>query len=347
MKAMVMAAGLGTRLRPLTDFLPKPMMPVANRPVLHHLLNLLHKHDIREVGINTHAFPEMIQRYFGDGSSLGMSISWSHEPELLGTAGGVKKLESLWGDETILVTSGDGLHDIDVTALLGHHRRMGGLATLTVKPVNDPSSYGVVILDRDTRVRGFQEKPRRDEARSDLANCGVYAIEPALLERIPADTFYDFGENVWPSLVAAGEPIHAYTTMAYWNDVGGLDELRNSILDAVAGRVRVEIPGEEIAPGVWAEEGCEIHPSATVEGPVVLGRNVVIEADALIRGPAAIGADSRVGRGAAIRSAALLPGSLVPNWGLAIAGIFGDASKLAESILRYPAVGLPRESRSS
>ena len=336
MKAMVMAAGLGTRLRPLTDVLPKPMMPVANRPVLHHLLNLLRRHDVRELGINLHAFPEMIESYFGDGSNLDMSIHWSYEPELLGTAGGTKKLEDLWGGEPILVTSGDGLHDVDVTALLGHHRRTGALATLTVKPVTDPSAYGVVILDRDTRVRGFQEKPRRDEARSDLANCGIYVIEPELLERIPADSFVDFGEDVWPSLVAANEEIYAYTTMAYWNDVGDLDELRNSILDAVLGHVRVEIPGEEIAPGVWAEEGCRIDSSARIDGPVVLGANVVIEAEAQVRGPAAIGADCHVAKAAALRSATLLPGSLVPDEGIAIAGIFGDASKLADSILRYP-----------
>lgn len=332
-----MAAGLGTRLRPLTDFLPKPMVPIANRPVLHHLLNLLARHDIREVGINIHVFPELLKAYFGDGSALGMSIQWSEEAVLLGTAGGTKKLEDYWGREPILVTSGDGLHDVDVTALIGHHRRTGGLATLAVKPVDDPSAYGVVILDRDTRVRGFQEKPHRDEARSDLANCGVYVIEPELLDRIPADIQYDFGTDVWPALVAAGEPVYAYTTMAYWNDVGGLDELRNSILDAVSGRVRIDVPGTEVGPGVWAEAGCRIDPSASVEGPVVLGRNVVIEAGAAIRGPAALGADSRVGKGAAIRSAALLPGSVVPDEGLAIAGIFGDASKLAESILRYPA----------
>jgi len=332
-----MAAGLGTRLRPLTDFLPKPMVPIANRPVLHHLLNLLARHDIREVGINIHVFPELLKAYFGDGSALGMSIQWSEEAVLLGTAGGTKKLEDYWGREPILVTSGDGLHDVDVTALIGHHRRTGGLATLAVKPVDDPSAYGVVILDRDTRVRGFQEKPHRDEARSDLANCGVYVVEPELLDRIPADIQYDFGTDVWPALVAAGEPVYAYTTMAYWNDVGGLDELRNSILDAVSGRVRIDVPGTEVAPGVWAEAGCRIDPSASVEGPVVLGRNVVIEAGAAIRGPAALGADSRVGKGAAIRSAALLPGSVVPDEGLAIAGIFGDASKLAESILRYPA----------
>jgi NDP-sugar pyrophosphorylase family protein len=335
-KAMVMAAGLGTRLRPLTDFLPKPMMPVANRPVLHHLLNLLRRHDVREVGINVHAYPELIQSYFGDGSKLGLSINWSHEPELLGTAGGTKKLEEFWEGETILITSGDGLHDVDVTALLGHHRRTGALATLTVKPVSDPSAYGVVILDRDTRVRGFQEKPTRDEARSDLANCGIYAIEAELLDRIPPDTFYDFGTEVWPSLVAANEQVYAYTTMAYWNDVGDLDELRNTILDAVLGRVRIDIPGEEVAAGVWAEAGCSIADSARIDGPVVIGPGVVIEEEAQVRGPAAIGADCHVGRAAAIRSAALLPGTAVPDDGLAIAGIFGDASKLADAILRYP-----------
>jgi mannose-1-phosphate guanylyltransferase len=341
MRAMVMAAGLGTRLRPLTDFLPKPMMPIANRPVLEHLLRLLHRHDVHEVGINLHAEPETIQRYVGDGSALGMSVRWSHEPELLGTAGGTKKLEDLWAGETILVTSGDGLHDIDVTALLGHHRRTSALATLAVKPVSDPSSYGVVILDRDTRVRGFQEKPTRDEARSDLANCGVYVIEPELLERIPPDTFVDFGRDVWPSLVAAGEPIYAHTTMAYWNDVGDLDALRNGILDAVLGNVRVELAGEELAPGIWAEDGCRVNAAAQVDAPVVLGRNVVVEEGAQIRGPAAIGADSHVGRDAAIRRAVLLPGSVVPDEGLAVAGIFGDASKLAESILRYPASRAP------
>ncbi len=224
MKAMVMAAGLGTRLHPLTDYLPKPMVPIANRPVLHHLLNLLARHDIRQVGINVHYFPEMIKAYFGDGSALEMSIRWSQEEKLLGTAGGTKRLADFFGRETILVTSGDGLHDIDVTALLGHHQRTRALATLALKPVDDPSSYGVAIIDRDTRIRGFQEKPRRDEAQSDLANCGVYVIEPELLDRVPEDTFYDFGEHVWPSLVAAGEPVYAYTTMAYWNDVGGLDE---------------------------------------------------------------------------------------------------------------------------
>ena len=154
MKAMVMAAGLGTRLRPLTDFLPKPMMPVANRPVLHHLLNLLRRHDVNDVGINLHAFPEMIQRYFGDGSALGMSILWSHEPELLGTAGGTKKLQDHWGDEAILITSGDGLHDVDITALLGHHQRTG-------RPRDPDREAG----ERPILVRRRHPRPRHARAR--------------------------------------------------------------------------------------------------------------------------------------------------------------------------------------
>jgi mannose-1-phosphate guanylyltransferase len=337
MKAMVLAAGEAARLRPLTDFLPKPMMPIANRPVLHHLLNLLARHEIREVAVNLHATPEVAQGYFGDGSRLGVEIRWSHEPELLGTAGGTKLLEDYWNGETILVVSGDGLHDIDVTALLGHHQRSGAIATMAVKPVENPSTYGVAILDRDTRVRGFQERPNRDEARSDLANCGVYVIEPEVLARIPDATYHDFARDVWPQLVGAGEPVYAYTTMAYWNDVGDLDALRDAILDAVRGRVRVEIPGEEISPGIWAADGCRLSAGAQVDGPVVLGRNVVVEDGAQITGPAVIGADCEVGRHASIRRAALLPGSVVPDDGLAVAGIFGDASKLADSVLRYPA----------
>ena len=286
MKAMVMAAGLGTRLRPLTDLLAEADdadRESAGPPSPAELCSTSTT-STRWASTCTR-FPELIQSYFGDGSDLGMKIHWSLEEELLGTAGGTKKLEDLWGGEAILVTSGDGLHDIDVTALLGHHKRTGALATLAVKPVKDPSAYGVVILDRDTRVQGFQEKPRPDEARSNLANCGVYVIEPQLLERIPAGEPMDFGQDLWPMLVGANEPLYAYTTMAYWNDVGDLDELRNSILDAVLGRVKVDLPGEEISPGLWVSEGCRIDPSARIDAPVVLGREVVVEAEAQIVGP--------------------------------------------------------------
>ena len=178
------------------------------------------------------------------------------------------------GGETILVTSGDGLHDVDVTALLGHHRRTGALATLARQAGRRPVGLRRRRSSTATRASAASRRSRRrDEARSDLANCGVYVIEPELLDRIPAGTFYDFGEDVWPALVAAGEPIYAYTTMAYWNDVGGLDELRNSILDAVRGRVRIDDPGR----GDRARRlgGGRLRRSTRrrpIEGPVVLGR---------------------------------------------------------------------------
>jgi NDP-sugar pyrophosphorylase family protein len=302
---------------------------------MHHLLNLLRRHGFTEVGCNISYLPESIMGYFGDGSALGLSIRWSVEEALLGTAGGTKALADFWGREPILVTSGDGLHDVDLTAVVEQHRRAGAKATLVVKPVDDPSQYGVVITDPTTRVVGFQEKPAPGTAQSNLANCGIYVIEPEILDAVP-DGEYQFYE-VWERLVdeEAGA-LHAFTTMSYWNDVGDLDELRNGTLDAVSGKVAVEIPGDEIFPGVWCEDGSSIDVTATLEGPLVIGRNVTIDAEAVVRGPGAIGAHTSIGRGAQIKSSVLLPGSVIPSDGVAIAGIFGDASTLAESVLRYP-----------
>ena len=243
---MVMAAGLGTRLRPLTDFLPKPMMPVANRPVLHHLLNLLHRHDVREVGINLHAFPEMIQTYFGDGSSLDMDIRWSEERELLGTAGGTKKLEEFLGGETILITSGDGLHDVDVTA--SSATTAGRVRLRPCREAgSDPSSYGVVILDRDTRVRGFQEKPT--------------VTRLAQISRIAAST--SSSPNCWSGSRPtrsrfrpdSGRPRRRRRTGLRIHDDGVLERRRRprraSQRDPRRGARprRIDIPGEELAPG--------------------------------------------------------------------------------------------------
>jgi NDP-sugar pyrophosphorylase family protein len=334
---MVLAAGFGTRLLPLTEYLPKQLLPVANRPVMHHLVNLLRRHGFTELGVNIHHFADAFRAYFGDGSALGVSIRWSEEEELLGTAGGVKQLEDHWRGERILVTSGDGLHDVDLTALVAQHERTGALATLVVKPVRDPSQYGVVVTDRTTRIVDFQEKPLPDEAQSNLASCGIYVLEPAVLEWVPAGEARDFGHDIFPALLRDGGALHAFTTTSYWSDVGGLDDLRRGSLDAVSGRVGVEIPGERLEPGIYAEDGCTIDATATLEGPLVIGRNVAIEGDAVVRGPCAIGAHVRIGVGAAIRSAVLLPGCVVPDDGLAIAGIFGDASSLASSVLKYPA----------
>ena len=176
--AYLMAAGLGTRLYPLTGLTSKPMVPILNRPVMEHLLHLLRRHGVTEVAANLHYYPDRIRSYFGDGSGFGVDLRYNLEEQLLGTAGGADAFRAFLGDATFLVMSGDGLTDADLTAFLAAHRRSGGVATLAVKEVDDPSLYGVVVHDDHGRVTGFQEKPSREEARSNLCNCGIYAFEP-------------------------------------------------------------------------------------------------------------------------------------------------------------------------
>ncbi len=226
MRVMIMAAGKGTRLRPVTDLLPKPMAPIVNRPALHHILRLLGRHGFREVVINLHHMPEVITGHFGDGACWVSIFTYSFEPELLGTAGGVKNNEDFLGDGTFLVMSGDALTDIDLTGLVAAHRRYGSIATMAVKEVADPSLYGVVVTDDDDRVVGFQEKPTREEARSRLCNCGIYVFEPEIFSHIPAGEFDDFGSRVFPDLLRQRVPFHAHTVGGYWSDVGNLQRVR-------------------------------------------------------------------------------------------------------------------------
>lgn len=324
MRVMIMAAGIGTRLRPLTDLMPKPMAPIANKPALYHILRLLYAHGFREVVINLHHLPDMITGYFGDGTTMGMRLQYSYEPELLGTAGGVKNNAGFLGDDTFLVISGDALTDVDLTGLVAAHKRYGGIATMAVKEVSDPSLYGVVVTDDEDRVVGFQEKPTREEARSRLCNCGIYVFEPAIFDHIqPAGNFDDFGKRVFPDLLRAGVPFYARSIDDYWSDVGNLHEYIRGNGDALARRVRVEIPGTEIRPGVWADD--EVHLDATVQfdPPVVLGSRCRIGQNVFIEGPAVIGEGCVIGSNAHVTRTLLLEGTEVPAGGVVIDGIIG------------------------
>ena len=316
-----MAAGFGSRLLPLTDYLPKQLLPVANRPVLHHLLNLLRGHGFTELGINVHHFADAFRAYFGDGSR---SRSIGGRGDLSGR--GRVSSRSLAG-ERILVTSATTPR-IDLAASSGSTRGPGRWPRC-VKPVREPRRR-FVVTDRPTRSSAPENpRPRGENP----------VVRRVLLERRcsvdNAGEVTDFGQDVFPALLRDDAAMHAFTTMSYWNDVGGLDDLRRGSLDAVSGRVAVEIPGEQLDPGIWAEDGCTIDATATLEGPIAIGRNVAIEGDCVISGPARSARTRGSAVGAAIRSAVLLPGSVVPDDGLAIAGIFGDASSLANSVLRY------------
>lgn len=335
---MVMAAGLGTRLRPLTDHLPKPMAPVANRPVLQHLLERLAGSGVEGAIVNLHYFPDAIRSYFGD--AHGLPVAYSYEPELLGTAGGTKRCEAYLtagGDDCFLVTSGDGLHDVDLAALVARHRASGAAATLALKPVAEVEQFGVAVVDEEGLIRGFQEKPSREEARSDLANLGVYCLSTDVLRRIPADTFYDFGKQVLPELLADGEKMAAFVTEAYWSDVGSIDELVAANLASARGETGVQLGGREVGDGVVVEDGASVDPAAELVGPVLVGRDATIAAGAQITGPAVIGPGCTIGRNAAIKAAVLLPGATVPSDGLVAGGIMGDADRLAEAWRHWPA----------
>ncbi len=335
---MVMAAGLGTRLRPLTDHLPKPMAPVANRPVLQHLLERLAAAGVEGAIVNLHYFPDAIRSYFGD--RHGLPVAYSYEAELLGTAGGTKRCERFLadgGDDCFLVTSGDGLHDVDLAALIARHRASGATATLALKPVAEVEQFGVAVVDEEGLIREFQEKPSRAEARSDLANLGVYCLSTKVLERIPADTFYDFGKQVLPELLADGEPMAAFVTEAYWSDVGSIDELVTANLATARGETGIRPGGRDLGDGVFVEDGASVDPGAELVGPVLVGRDATIAAGAQITGPAVIGPGCTIGRNAAIKAAVLLPGATVPSDGLVAGGIIGDADRLAEAWRHWPA----------
>lgn len=313
MRSMVLAAGQGTRLRPLTYEMPKPMVPVANRPIMEHILELLRRHDCGEIVANLSYLPDQITEHFGDGSGHGVSIEWSFEEELLGTAGGVRNVREFFGDERFLVMAADALSDLDLSALRAAHEANDGIATLAVKRVPDTSEYGVVVTGADGRVQGFQEKPDPAEALSDLANCMIYVLEPAIFDYFPDRDEVDFALDVFPELLANDVPFYVHQTDAYWNDVGSIDEYRQGNFDAISGALEVEHAAPEIASGVRAGEGTELPDDAEVMPPVLLGAGCEIGAATQLHGPLVVGDGCRVESGSVLRECVLLGGVTVPE----------------------------------
>jgi mannose-1-phosphate guanylyltransferase len=316
-----MAAGLGTRLRPLTYGLPKPMVPLANRPVMEHILRLLGSHGFDHVIANLHWFPELIRDRFEDGSELGIELTYSYEEELLGTAGGVRNVAEYFGSEPFLVMAADALTDIDLAALRAAHEANDGIATLAVKRVPNVSEFGVVIVDADGRIQGFQEKPDPAEALSDLASCMIYVLSPEIFDYFPDRPAVDFALDVFPALLDNDVPFHVHEIDAYWNDVGSLPEYLQGNLDALTGRVRVELEGELLEPsgGDAAVEAGE----PGVSGRVLVADGCRIDPTARLDGPLVIGPESTVGAGSRVKESVLLPGADVPEGALVAGAVYG------------------------
>jgi mannose-1-phosphate guanylyltransferase/mannose-1-phosphate guanylyltransferase/phosphomannomutase len=319
MKAMVLAAGLGTRLQPLTFEVPKPMVPVLDRPVMAHIVGLLERQGFDEVVANLHWFPDTIRGYFGD------RIEYRYEEELLGTAGGVRNVRDFFADDLVVVVSGDALTDLDLNALVERHRGAGGIATLTVKKVPDTREYGVVIHDQDGRIQGFQEKPDPAEALSDLGNCGIYCFSPEIFDYLPERPFADWAQDVFPELLAHDVPFFVHEIEDYWNDVGSLAELRTGTFDALEGRLKLEVSGEEVAEGVRVGEGSSIDSCEQVDAPAWVGAGCDLGAGTRLMGPVVVGDRSRIGANVSLRESIVLPGTEVPEGTILTGAIVGHA----------------------
>jgi mannose-1-phosphate guanylyltransferase len=324
---MVLAAGLGTRLRPLTYEITKPMVPVLDRPVMEHILDLVDRFEFDGVIANLHYFPDSIREYFGE------RISYRYEEQLLGTAGGVRACAEFFGDDAFLVISGDALTDIDLGAFVARHRESGGIATLSVKQVADTREYGVVLHDRAGRITGFQEKPSPAEALSDLGNCGIYIFEPEIFDYFPDRPFVDWAKDVFPALLANDVPFHIHEIREYWNDIGSLGELRQGTFDALRGALRLEMEGEEIRPGLTVVGESPLREDTDVAGDAWIGRDVEIGSGVRLMGPIVLGDGARVGDGAQLRESIVFPGTDVASGAIVIGAIAGHGGIL-QSIRR-------------
>lgn len=305
---MILGAGIGSRLDPLTRSLPKPVVPVVGKPVMGHIIDHLRESGVSEIIINVQYLGDRIVEIIGDGSKYGVAIRYSHEDQLWGDAGGLKRCEEFFredDDDTLMVVGGDDLSGIDIAAIIAEHRAKGAKATIGVTPVEDPSAFGICVTNEEGFIERFQEKPKREEAFSNLANTGIYIFNKIVFDYIPSNTFYGFGNNVLPAMLAAGEPMLAVTSEAYWQDVGNLTIYRQAQKDAIDGKVHVQFPD-----GATVKDTVVICAGAKVEGEVsdysVIGTDAIVEAGAVVK-------NSILWDGAVIKAGTYLENCVVGN----------------------------------
>lgn len=347
MKAMILAAGKGTRVRPLTNVMPKPMIPLVRKPVMESIIEHLAQHGFDQIFINTSYLSSAIENYFRDGERLGVQIAYSYEGQLengqfvdrpVGSAGGMRKIQDFCGffDSTFAVLCGDALIDVDLGAVLEFHRSRGAAATIVTKavPLEEVSKYGVVVTDDDGRVKSFQEKPKAEQALSTNANTGIYIFEPSVFDHIPSGQEYDIGGQLFPALIEKGAPVYAVAQPFQWVDIGSVTDFWHATRLALSGEVRgYRLPGVEIRPGVraglgiradWSKvqisgpvyigSGTSIGDGAVIEGPAVIGSNCVIEAGAQVRA-SIIGDYTRVASVASLSERIVFAGKLIDPYG--------------------------------
>jgi NDP-sugar pyrophosphorylase family protein len=345
---MILAAGVGSRLDPLTRSLPKPMAPIAGKPVLEHIARLLARHGFDDIYCNTFHLAGHIEDYFGSKTreELGARVRFNREKELAGTAGGVKRVsleQDFFEDEVFLVSGGDDLTAIDLSEMLRFHKESGAVATIALTRVEDPSQFGVVVLEDGAtetggRIKRFVEKPKKEEAPSNLVNTGVYLFEPRVLELIPEGQFYDFGKELFPLLLEKGEVFAGYETRAYWRDVGNLREYRDCHDDFFAGEIELHTGLQPNSHGNYIGKGVQIDPSARIESPCLIGAGTKIGANAIISDRSTIGENCVVEDNAQVKHSILMDGAIVGAGTKIEKAIVGAQTRIASDGLVYDAV---------
>jgi mannose-1-phosphate guanylyltransferase/phosphomannomutase len=282
---------------------PKPLLPVANRPIMEHVLRLLKRHGFDETVVTVQFLAALVRNYFGDGEEFGMSLQYATEEMPLGTAGSVRNAEDELRDDSFLVISGDALTDMDLSALVRYHKDSGALVTVGLARVPDPLEFGIVITQEDGRIQRFLEKPTWGQVFSDTVNTGVYVMEPEVLAEVTPGEVVDWSGDVFPKLLKRGAPLFGYISDGYWEDVGTHESYMKAQADVLAGRVQTDIAGFEVSPGVWVAEGAEVDPDAVLTGPMCIGDYAKIEAGAHLREYTVIGANVVVKEGAFLHRA--------------------------------------------
>lgn len=314
-KGMILAAGQGTRVRPLTKDLPKPMIPILGKPVMEYLVEHMARHGIRQIMVNVAYHHRKIEEYFGDGSRWGVEIGYSYEgtldhgdilPHPVGSAGGMRRIQDFSGffDETTLVVCGDALIDLDITAAVTEHHAQGAVASVLALdvPRQDVQNYGIVVADSDGRIQSFQEKPQPDQALSTLASTGIYLFEPAAVNLIPSCCKFDIGSQLFPLLVANKQPFYVQNRAFHWIDIGRVRDYWSVLQRVLRGEVAsLSMPGQQVRPGVWVGLNTRVDwDSVQIEGPVYLGSGVRVDAGARIIGPVWIGHGSHIRKHAVV-----------------------------------------------
>ncbi|MCL1873226.1 MAG: sugar phosphate nucleotidyltransferase [Clostridiales bacterium] len=297
MKTIIMAGGEGSRLRPLTAGIPKPMMPLLDKPVMEHILGLLKKHSLAEVGATLMYLPQQIEEYFGNGRNFGVNLQYFREELPLGTAGSVKNAEIML-DEAFLVISGDALTDCDLSSLIAWHRQKGAAVTIALKQVTTPLEYGVVIVNEEGQIEKFLEKPSWGQVFSDLVNTGIYVIEREILDYIPDGKPFDFSRDLFPLLMKENIPIYGCAISDYWCDIGNLHQYMQAHYDILEGNVRLDTMPHQ---GIWLSPGAKISPLAYLESPVFIGPGVRVE-DGVFISKSVIGEGCLIETGASVKN---------------------------------------------